>query len=456
MFVVVHLPFADLRPFLADGAARRLARPTWPIPVVDHEFVRHFGPVRQRLKGGIEPWAGEQYFCDSSTSLTFTRSPRASNVRLEPLFRRLMTDGLVCRVDAAFKARRHEIPETAARAAAGLRVMVGGRGPVSLIGAGAALAQHYRMSSAAQASAESSDGFPAVRHGAPLLYVERKVFSSGRRIDLSQRWRYYGKTRTALALLDYDESADQDIVRRTRLHIVRLHCEFEIFTIVLRGCLTGLLKAHSSEALRSYLHRTAKVLLKREYHGLPQAELVRYAANGRSALNSGELSSLGLALASVNRGLREVVVDAAKLGESAANSFPSGQGSPHIIVEQGGSLIMGDQYNIGDHTNIRGVVGRGNRIKSSSFAGDDANAELVGLVEDLSRQLTELRQHLSYSAAIQAAQAMSDLSKETTRRQPRLGRIRSLLGNIADVVKSIGDAGLPTIQAIEAIRHLTG
>ncbi|MBN8580905.1 MAG: hypothetical protein J0L96_09550 [Anaerolineae bacterium] len=73
MLIFVQYPLADLRLFTGANTGR-LQSPLWPVPKPYHEFVRSFGMVRKRGKGGIQGWIGENEICDAKHAVKF-KSP---------------------------------------------------------------------------------------------------------------------------------------------------------------------------------------------------------------------------------------------------------------------------------------------------------------------------------------------------------------------------------------------
>src|SRR5215471_8440155 len=55
IFAIVQFPLAELRPF-PPIEPNKLRVPPWPIPIPDKHFVRSFGVVKKRRKGGIDSW----------------------------------------------------------------------------------------------------------------------------------------------------------------------------------------------------------------------------------------------------------------------------------------------------------------------------------------------------------------------------------------------------------------
>src|SRR5450755_1199666 len=107
MLILVQFPLVDARRFLADPTGR-LDRPTWPTalpfpdkprkraalasigaPVsnpahppleqpddlIEYDFIRSFGVVRQRKLGPIAGSTGESLFCDLKNLVRFHRAP---------------------------------------------------------------------------------------------------------------------------------------------------------------------------------------------------------------------------------------------------------------------------------------------------------------------------------------------------------------------------------------------
>ncbi|MFN0247302.1 MAG: hypothetical protein ACKV2T_10480, partial [Kofleriaceae bacterium] len=71
MLVSIHFPCADVRGFLPE-AAGRLRKPHWQLPE-SSDFVRTFGPLRQRVAGGSKLFSGEGMVCRADGAIRFPR-----------------------------------------------------------------------------------------------------------------------------------------------------------------------------------------------------------------------------------------------------------------------------------------------------------------------------------------------------------------------------------------------
>lgn len=70
MLIVISFPIADSRAFL-DLETGRLNRPLWPDPIADEEFIRSFGVIKQRWRGGLSGWIGENKVCEAHQAFHF-------------------------------------------------------------------------------------------------------------------------------------------------------------------------------------------------------------------------------------------------------------------------------------------------------------------------------------------------------------------------------------------------
>jgi hypothetical protein len=98
VLIHVEFPISDLRNVF--GNLKQLPNPSWPIPIPEEEFVRSFGTVRRRRRGGLSGWVGEGHYCDAKGALILERLNYENKSFPDPLsdfrpaFRRLYADGL--------------------------------------------------------------------------------------------------------------------------------------------------------------------------------------------------------------------------------------------------------------------------------------------------------------------------------------------------------------------------
>src|ERR1035437_10296658 len=98
MLIVFQIPFIDVRRFVS-GDTFRLSVPAWPVPEVYKDFVRGFGAIKKRKRGGLDVWAGEALYCGAARAVRFQTIPehlpeesRKVFSELECVFRRFLSD----------------------------------------------------------------------------------------------------------------------------------------------------------------------------------------------------------------------------------------------------------------------------------------------------------------------------------------------------------------------------
>ena len=69
MIVFYQIPLVDTRSFVKGGSEFKLAKPNWPSPSPYYEFVRSFGEVKPRGKGGLSGWVGESEICSAKKAI---------------------------------------------------------------------------------------------------------------------------------------------------------------------------------------------------------------------------------------------------------------------------------------------------------------------------------------------------------------------------------------------------
>jgi TIR domain len=103
MLFQLQFPICDGRAF--QPGATRLSDPSWPLPIPGTQFVRYFGPVQRRRRGGQEGYPDEVFYCAAARALRFDRLEcrsfnRTRTLKPSAAFRRLMCDGgAVCRLE---------------------------------------------------------------------------------------------------------------------------------------------------------------------------------------------------------------------------------------------------------------------------------------------------------------------------------------------------------------------
>jgi hypothetical protein len=317
MFLLVQFPFADVRRFACvDGACLR--SPTWPDPEVDRQFVRYFGPIRSRTRGGSGAiWMGDELeFCDARHALRLpdwhaTRFPPWGD--LEYVVRRLFVHRpAAARFEAGVAVFPRQRPLAGAEVLSRLEEFLAVDTVVPVAdgkpGAAAAVKRNplvlqgrplSRLLLRATVPKEWPTDRPLadwwVRDGEPAAVVE---YGTGEVADLSAGTRVVPAAETDGLPLAYTTTGvrgrsvvvwflgggpcgpgagDEDQrVRRLRLCLLRLHLEFQVLRLVLNTIADRPEfepAPAAAKQLNGYLDESSRRLFTRERFGANQAPL---------------------------------------------------------------------------------------------------------------------------------------------------------------------------------------
>lgn len=272
MLTSIQYPFADVRPFIADDGGR-LARPHWSAPDTESDFVRAFGGVAVRPRGGASI-GGDQHRCEARWAVRLERPGLGRNRRCA--FRRFYADGkalakfeigiardvvtgpvaAIREIDAVLE-QLAAVPksETSARP-------LGELGPV--------LARRYLHVSTAHGFTDSKPWW--VHAGTPVMLVMYRkedqlelpaeltpvrASQGDHSVTVAHWWqRFRGKLRPVW-FLGYQPN-DYPLARQLRIDLARLHCEYQSLQIILRYIADGTLlpapRSACSDRLQQYLN----------------------------------------------------------------------------------------------------------------------------------------------------------------------------------------------------------
>jgi len=349
MLITIQYPLADARPFLPNDGGR-LECPSWPAARVDTEFVRSFGGVQKRLRGGLPGWVGEGIHCQALRGLRFKSGQPGwmhvrdlgldtdSRIRLRVAFRRIYADGLaLAKAELGFAVSEKLARNLSARDVKALieqilatKLSIPGiassDGEVSVGNAGKLLAQSY-------CSATTSRSYLArgackswwVTSGLPILFWESGPIE---RIHIPYRCRTVPPEYLAGINLNYTEVRDENGIklpiwflsiglafsrieayhraRELRICLLRLHAECECLRIILQHLAKDRLKIEPrsklSDVLQFYLNRATRKIsgLAKTADEISETELAEIAREAINAINPTERSEILYALETID------------------------------------------------------------------------------------------------------------------------------------------------------------
>src|SRR5882672_1853468 len=376
MFLVLQFPFSDARRFISTET-NRLDVPAWPLANAGREFVRSFGQVRRRWRGGVEEWPGENLYCATNRALRF--APPLTRQRLditatglEPasIFQRFFSDGgAVSRLELGFSAKT-------SNGASALE----GSDCLQLIGWCYAIQALIPSANGLAKSCELLDSAPIlarryltsttrkiagkVAYTEPFWFVEREPLLliefankevaslpkfSTTAMDLPEvgiRLHHCWINRRGRLLpvwfLKVQAGTDRGVLRRLRIHLFRLHAE--------RECLRGILnlvaqkkiivtpRTESSDELQSYLLKSVQLLSSRVSYGFEQSRLLELAQGFHDVVEPGERQTLLSQLSKIRKNILRNIAEFTRPNDISAVS------PVHVIAR---TVVVGNVGKIG-------------------------------------------------------------------------------------------------------------
>ena len=498
MFVAVQFPFSDTRRFLS-AETNRLLVPRWPLANPGSEFVRSFGQVRRRIRGGVENWLGEEIYCAANRALHF--DPPLSRQRwdtpaasLKPtcIFRRFFSDGLVVsrlelafRVDVSSGSPALEGPDCLKliESCYALKARVpstnGSFQVCELLDSTRFLAALYLAANTRRIGGKAAQ---TERHWFidrdPLLLIEYRdseiaslpKFSSAALdlpetgLKLHQCWVNRRGRLLSVWFLEVRSGANADVLRRIRIHLFRLHAEREclkqILNLIAQKKITVAPQTDSSNELQDYLLEATRLLSSQAYYGFKQSELLEAVQRFDGIVNPGDRLTLLSQLSAIRKNILANIAAFTSPGKDAA-------GSVHMI---GGTLVYAQVAKIGGDTmtnyNVT-ISGSNNTVGDivvaekiqNSFNKADASTlgkEQKENLAKLHQQVLDLSKQLPPDQARQVAGDLESFTNEVTSPAPRRKWYELSASGLIDAAKTVAAMAGPITTTVTAILGVMG
>lgn len=505
MLAALQLAFTDVRRFL-DIDTGRLDRPSWPLANVGSDFIRSFGVIERRMRGGIIEWPGEELYCNASRALRFNQpvitfqppsNPRSRATRL-CAFRRFLADGCaVARYEVGFAFQ-----EQRTRRVRGLRrsqdfidlchfvlaqevylpLNNGARQTCSLIEADQYLAQQYlRASTLRKLSDKSQEWW--VSPGSPLLVIEYDDWHSlefpkyVRTVD-SQILKHANIELSHL-LIDFKGKAigvwllghrfhtikkgyfavNRDLLRRLRLSLLRIHAEREsiktLFRLIAAGKIQiGQQSEESNNLLQSYLNRAIRVLSKKSYEGLPQSEILDVAYHAEDLITEGERATLLSELANIRHNILKNIERFTQVEKQRPVYHITDNEKVYVMYQPFRRDIVTNQtVNISNSTvgDINQVAAQSIQDSFNKASESSVDGELKNHLIKLNEAVAEMLKGLTESQQKQAANDLKVLTDEATSEAPRRKWYELSAQGLLEAAKAVGETAVPVIAAVNTV-----
>jgi hypothetical protein len=489
MLLTVQFPLADLRPFV-PAPTKRLLKPPWPRARADEDFVRLFGPVRKRVRGGVDEWPGEGIYCDAGRAIrfssAFTVGAMLGVTSRYGAFRRFFSDGEgASRVEIGIRVRRKDqwalkkllelLHDTLS-----LSVTVGRNDEATkteLIKAGKPLARlMLRASTSAKAGREFQPEMWWVRPCTPALLIE---YDNGRErltlppgftamrsettfgVDLSYGlMRFFGRSIGVWFLGSNPFATFAGDYRRFRIHLLRLHAQREVVTEVLRQIQTQTLtvertspqddQQHPSNRLQRFVVNNIEQMERQTYNGVPQSALLRAAEQIQDSVTPGERATILEGLRPLRRFVSYAVQRFTDVKTSAETI---------VIVEEGGNYqVTQNTQNFSGafHGDVAANQVVADTIQNSFNRVEKAQVSdnLKARLQDLNKLIQELVKKLPPDEQEKAARNLDVLTTQATAKKPDRRWYEVSAEGLAEAAKAVADFAKPVATAVGAVLAL--
>lgn len=326
MLLSIQYPFADTRMFLQN--THKLNVPVWPIPIVNKEFVRHFGIIRNRQRGGIGRWIGENETCEARKALRFCGNlifiERSSNLKinLRCAFRRLYFDGWavgkyeigIATNFELFQRLNNEQSKRFFEHILKLPLNIEGINNTTIINANNQIAEMY-LSSTTKNGHKTKPWW--VIAGSPFLFLEYSSeeinipyrmdsipISNSYNFQLFHSFIPFAGSNYHLWILRHPIREDYTNIKKSRelrISMMRLNAEQECLRLVYRNIrLRKLIVSRGtteSDDLQNYLKKAkSKINRMENFSKYFNPEIVNYARQSLNTISPGQKDSLLVAL----------------------------------------------------------------------------------------------------------------------------------------------------------------
>ncbi|MEU1408383.1 hypothetical protein ABZ471_39845 [Streptomyces sp. NPDC005728] len=252
-------------------------------------------------------------------------------------------------------------------------------------------------------------------------------------------------------------SPDKDAVRRLRVHLLRLHTEYECVRLGLRFLMRQAQDGRNTEAVARFLNRGLDLLSSPRKYGFDQDPILAAAYEAEQLVTADEWRTV-VHMLSEKRAHELARIDNTTGGwPRLDNNTAAGGGSQPVyfadrIVVAGRGGIVNEFYTRagGD---IHGVIGSGNIVTSSFNRIDGSNLpdEAKALLKQLTEAVALTESRLPAEEAEQVSRDLSAFQDEALSGTPRRNVLQVLGDSLQKAADFVGDVGAPIANLVTAV-----
>lgn len=472
----VSYPIADLRIFSATGHGR-LAKPLWPLPEPGLEFVRQFGSVRRRRRGGTPEFPGEDLYCSAANAIC---NPRVADRRY--VYRRLYLSGQAeGKLELGFKHphyRPRAEPLSTATWAEVVRETLQHRCTVApnhpqlkadatVLTAALPLQRLFVQATSATASSRAevsslvSIGTPCLileyqcsahEHWRPSVAPELAASLDGFRV--AHMLVEYGNATVHVWYVGKLSKASERGSRMMRLYISRLHAELYGLRATLRAFRSKRLefdvRTEPADRLQLYLNQRLEILQRRSFMGIVQSPILSSALQANELARPGEMASIADAIQGARVNILKKVDGFAAFLANAGTSISGAQVNVRIDMQNFG-------IQIGDNSTINAPLKSLVRLRDSFNAiqgrvsSNDLKEALVGLVYEFEKHAQGLPRQIVDQVALDVERLVHAATQNSPNKEHCKESKQSILGSLASFSAAATVVGVAIERVMKAL-----
>ena len=485
MLIAIQYPIIDLRKLL-PGENYGLPVPEWPDPEENHQFVRAFGEIVRRPKGGLHTWIGEHKPCHAKRILRFKSLPvvkvNGEKYHFDCAFRRFYFDGrVVGKYELGLTDRKFKYEyaqdnfEQTMSAVLNKRIQIYRGNKLQQKGklyeAGDFLATEYHYASTFKNKQHNIDD-KIVLPGKPAIIVDcdndesivynktplTKINIIDYDLELYHAWLPINDRTQHLWILKRNNSQNDPEARYLRLQLFRINAELESLKTVskyIRRKIINIQEVDKKSVLYKYLTKTLikLVAIQRKMKLKYNPELADEAMNCIDQISRGEFESLYDQLGQTEFGEKiikcvEEVLEKQEITDSIKHPKKNltikefnVNNKKYEIDTGGGDAIVVD----GDNAVINYNKTMRDHILNSEFPEDVQNALLEFIT-----QLKKTKNEIDFEDAKVLDEYQKQMSQEISKPKPDKGKVANVLDKILKFAEKIEKA-TPIIPIVKKI-----
>jgi hypothetical protein len=307
--------------------------------------------------------------------------------------------------------------------------------------------------------------------GRPLLLVETSPLetelefpSTAKVVDLPEetglrlinfRISHHGKTVVVWIIERSIRGSNKLALRHLRLHLCRLHMEYECVRIILRGLTSREEEARDDQNLKKFLEKGIELLSRERNYGFDQDPILASAYGAEDIVNAEERNTVRALLRERHKSQLDRILEVASATAPSPVFHIEGVQTAQVSVQlEKGATMTDKSVNIGDNFQGQGVFGSDNVVQKNNFVRDNsqvidnsaASVELKDLLDQLTKATAEAAERMPREKADQCLRDFRNFRDEAIADEPRKSVLETLGGALSATARLAGDFGVPIVE----------